>query len=65
MARQPRLDLRGIPQHVIHRGDNRVRCLLNDGVIEMLFRWSIGISDVDNGLYLPAQKSPVRVSGEA
>lgn len=30
MARQPRLDLPGIPQHVIQRGNNRLPCFLED-----------------------------------
>lgn len=31
MARQPRLDLPGIPQHVVQRGNNRLPCFLDDG----------------------------------
>ena len=31
MARLPRLDLPGIPQHVVQRGNNRLPCFLNDG----------------------------------
>lgn len=30
MARQPRLDLPGIPQHVVQRGNNRMPCFLDD-----------------------------------
>src|SRR5699024_10082217 len=30
MARQPRLDLPDIPQHVIQRGNNRLPCFLDD-----------------------------------
>ncbi|HET6546532.1 MAG TPA: transposase [Rhodanobacteraceae bacterium] len=30
MARQPRFDLPGIPQHVIQRGNNRLPCFLDD-----------------------------------
>ena len=30
MARQPRLDLPGIPQHIVQRGNNRLPCLLDD-----------------------------------
>ena len=29
MARQPRLDLPGIPQHVVQRGNNRLPCFLD------------------------------------
>ncbi|WP_460831072.1 transposase [Lysobacter humi (ex Lee et al. 2017)] len=31
MARQPRLDLPGIPQHIVQRGNNRLPCFLDDG----------------------------------
>jgi REP element-mobilizing transposase RayT len=31
MARLPRLDLPGIPQHVVQRGNNRLPCVLDDG----------------------------------
>jgi putative transposase len=31
MARHPRLDLPGIPQHVVQRGNNRLPCFLDDG----------------------------------
>lgn len=31
MARQPRLDLPGIPQHVVQRGNNRLPCFLEEG----------------------------------
>ena len=31
MARQPRFDLPGIPQHVVQRGNNRLPCFLDDG----------------------------------
>ena len=31
MARLPRLDLPGIPQHVVQRGNNRLPCFLDDG----------------------------------
>ncbi|MDE1898372.1 MAG: transposase [Xanthomonadaceae bacterium] len=30
MARQPRFDLAGIPQHVVQRGNNRLPCFLDD-----------------------------------
>lgn len=30
MARQPRTDLAGIPQHVVQRGNNRMLCFLDD-----------------------------------
>jgi putative transposase len=30
MARQPRLDLPGIPQHVVQRGNNRLPCFLDN-----------------------------------
>lgn len=30
MARQPRFDLPGIPQHVVQRGNNRLPCFLDD-----------------------------------
>ena len=30
MARQPRLDLPGIPQHIVQRGNNRLLCFLDD-----------------------------------
>lgn len=31
MARHPRLDLAGIPQHVVQRGNNRLPCFLDEG----------------------------------
>ena len=31
MARLPRLDLPGIPQHIVQRGNNRLPCLFDDG----------------------------------
>ena len=31
MARLPRLDLPGIPLHVVQRGNNRLPCFLDDG----------------------------------
>jgi putative transposase len=31
MARQPRFDLAGVPQHVVQRGNNRLPCFLDDG----------------------------------
>ena len=31
MARLPRIDLPGIPQHVVQRGNNRLPCFLDDG----------------------------------
>src|SRR5438045_7022382 len=31
MARRPRLELAGVPLHVIQRGNNRVACFLSDG----------------------------------
>jgi len=30
MARQPRIDLPGIPQHIVQRGNNRMPCILDD-----------------------------------
>ena len=30
MARQPRFDFAGIPQHVVQRGNNRLPCFLDD-----------------------------------
>ncbi|KML16016.1 transposase [Burkholderia sp. LK4] len=30
MARRPRLDLPGIPQHIVQRGNNRLPCFLDD-----------------------------------
>jgi len=30
MALQPRLDLPGIPQHIVQRGNNRLPCFLDD-----------------------------------
>ena len=30
LARQPRLDLPGIPQHIVQRGNNRLPCFLDD-----------------------------------
>jgi hypothetical protein len=29
MARQPRLDVPGLPQHVVQRGSNRLSCFLD------------------------------------
>ena len=31
MARQPRMDLPGITQHIVQRGNNRLPCFLDDG----------------------------------
>jgi putative transposase len=31
MARLPRFDLAGIPQHIVQRGNNRLPCFLDDG----------------------------------
>lgn len=31
MARQPRMDLPGIAQHIVQRGNNRLPCFLEDG----------------------------------
>ena len=31
MARLPRIDLPGIPQHVVQRGNNRLPCFPDDG----------------------------------
>ncbi|WP_337926446.1 hypothetical protein [Luteimonas saliphila] len=31
MARLPRPDLAGVPQHVVQRGNNRLPCFLDDG----------------------------------
>jgi putative transposase len=30
MARLPRFDLAGVPQHVVQRGNNRLPCFLDD-----------------------------------
>ena len=30
MARQPRMDLPGITQHIVQRGNNRLPCFLDD-----------------------------------
>jgi putative transposase len=30
MARPPRFDVPGIPQHVVQRGNNRLPCFLDD-----------------------------------
>ncbi|WP_256363526.1 hypothetical protein [Rhodanobacter sp. B05] len=30
MARQPQLNLPGIPQHIVQRGNNRLPCFLDD-----------------------------------
>ena len=32
MARLPRFDLAGVPQHVVQRGNNRLPCFLDDEV---------------------------------
>lgn len=32
MARLPRPDLPGIPQHIVQRGNNRLPCFLEKGV---------------------------------
>ena len=37
MARQPRLDLPGIPQHIVQRGNNRLPCFL-DGTDRACYR---------------------------
>ncbi|WP_257999520.1 transposase [Xanthomonas arboricola] len=31
MARLPRIDFPGIPQHIVQRGNNRLPCFLDDG----------------------------------
>ncbi|WP_330469547.1 transposase [Xanthomonas campestris] len=31
VARLPRIDLPGIPQHIVQRGNNRLPCFLDDG----------------------------------
>ncbi|WP_425522650.1 transposase, partial [Xanthomonas phaseoli] len=31
MARLPRIDVPGIPQHIVQRGNNRLPCFLDDG----------------------------------
>jgi putative transposase len=31
MARLPRPDLAGVPQHLVQRGNNRMPCFLDDG----------------------------------
>src|SRR5690349_16638691 len=31
MARMPRLDLAGVPQHIVQRGNNRAACFFEDG----------------------------------
>ncbi|TAL90702.1 MAG: hypothetical protein EPN69_11850 [Rhodanobacter sp.] len=35
MARPPRLDIAGIPQHVVQRGNNWLRCFLHDEAREI------------------------------
>lgn len=39
MARQPRIDLAGIPQHIIQRGNNRQACFLADDDRRHYLEW--------------------------
>ncbi len=39
MARQPRIDLAGVPQHLIQRGNNREACFLADGERRLYLHW--------------------------
>jgi len=39
MARRPRLELAGVPLHVIQRGNNRARCFLADGDRHMYLKF--------------------------
>lgn len=39
MARQTRLDLPGIPQHIVQRGNNRLPCFLGDNDRRHYLRW--------------------------
>lgn len=39
MARQPRTDLAGIPQHVIQRGNKRERCFFKDDDRHHYLEW--------------------------
>ena len=48
MARLPRLDLPGIPQHIGQRGNNRLPCFLDDG---------------DRLRYLPALREALMANG--
>jgi putative transposase len=54
MARQPRLDLPGIPQHVVQCGNNRQPCFLEEGD---RYRWLriLGEALQDTGRLLHAQ----------
>jgi len=66
MARQPRLDLPGIPQHIVQRGNNRLPCFLDDtdrACYRQLLREALlaeAISDEDLAairLYLQQQRA--------
>lgn len=39
MARQPRLDLAGLPQHLIQRGNNRQSCFFDDDDRRLYLEW--------------------------
>ena len=39
MARQPRIDLAGVPQHLIQRGNNRQACFLADDERRLYLDW--------------------------
>lgn len=39
MARQPRMDLAGVPQHLIQRGNNRQLCFFGDDDRRLYLKW--------------------------
>jgi REP-associated tyrosine transposase len=39
MARQPRIDLAGVPQHLVQRGNNRQPCFRTDDERRLYLRW--------------------------
>ena len=39
MARQPRIDLKGVPQHLIQRGNNRLACFFDDNDRYRYLEW--------------------------
>lgn len=53
MARQPRLDLAGIPQHIVHRGNNRA-AIFRDAGDTSYFHHLIGASARDHAVALHA-----------
>jgi putative transposase len=42
MARQPRLELAGVPLHVIQRGNNRTACFVSDGERHLYLKYLAG-----------------------